>query len=325
MSQLLSFKKLRNIRDLGGMKTRDGRMIKPGMLIRAGQLSGLDPSDREALQKLVAVVIDFRTDEERLENPDVVMDGVVYHHILLLDQLTEGITREERADKSVFVKYLTRPAEAKVYMNGMYRTFMKDQAVQGFAKFLRCLIQFGDTVSENGAGMQGSSVSQSGAGMQGSSLSQSGAGMQGSSVSQSGAGMQGSSVQLESSSAPVGQKAVLWHCTAGKDRAGIASALIEELLGVPRDDIITDYLKTNEYLQGDILFLTDFIKKQAGIESDIADEALRNLLGADEEYIGAYYAAVDEKFGSFDVFVRDGLGLSAEDVARLKALYLAEA
>ena len=298
MSRLLSFNKLKNIRDLGGMKTRDGRMIKPGMLIRSGHLSGLDPSDREALQKLVAVVIDFRTDDERLESPDVVMDGVACHHIPILDQLTEGITREERSDRAVFMKYLTKPAGAKEYMSGLYRAFMKEQAVQKFAEFLRCLVQCGDTLSKSGVMKQDSSVSQSGA------------------------GIQGGADQLDRSSALSGQKAVLWHCTAGKDRAGIASALLEEILGVPRDVIIADYLKTNEYLQGDILFLTDFIKKQAGIESDTADEALRYLLSADEAYIGAFYATVDERYGSFDVFVRDGLGLSADDVARLKARYL---
>lgn len=118
------------------------------------------------------------------------------------------------------------------------------------------------------------------------------------------------------------QKAVLWHCTAGKDRAGIAAALIEEILGVSRKDIVADYLKTNEYLKGDIEFLTRFIKKQAGTESSVADESLHFLLGADEAYINAYYAAVEEHYGSFDQMVRKGLRLTDEKIDALKNRYL---
>ena len=39
---------------------------------------------------------------------------------------------------------------------------------------------------------------------------------------------------------------VLWHCTAGKDRCGIITAYVLAALGVSRDDIMTDYLISNE-------------------------------------------------------------------------------
>ena len=261
MSKPLSFQKLHNIRDLGGMETRDGRHIKPNLLLRSGHLSGLERSDREALEKLVDLVIDFRTEKERQENPDDPLAGTIYQEISILDRLTEGITREEEADQKVFAKYLTQPDKAQEYMVGMYSAFACDNAVQGYAVFMECLLQSD-------------------------------------------------------------QKTILWHCTAGKDRAGIAAALIEEVLGVSRKDIIADYLKTNEYLKEDIEFLTRFIKKQAGIESSIADQALHYLLGADEKYINAYYAAVEERYGSFDRLIRDGLHLTKDDVNTLRSRYL---
>lgn len=122
------------------------------------------------------------------------------------------------------------------------------------------------------------------------------------------------------------RKAILWHCTAGKDRAGIASALIEEILGVSREDIIADYLATNDYLKGETAFLTGFVKKQAGIEDNaagrIADEALKNLFETEETYIDAFYDSVDQKYGGFDRFVTEGLGLSKEEVIRLRMQYL---
>ena len=40
--------------------------------------------------------------------------------------------------------------------------------------------------------------------------------------------------------------AILWHCTEGKDRCGLTTALALEALGVDRDTILADYLKTNE-------------------------------------------------------------------------------
>ena len=42
--------------------------------------------------------------------------------------------------------------------------------------------------------------------------------------------------------------AVLWHCTAGKDRAGMGAAIIEKLLGVSYEDITGDYLRTNAFI-----------------------------------------------------------------------------
>ena len=54
----------------------DGHEIRSGLLIRSGHLSRLSPPDLQTLQDLVDVVIDLRTDSERRENPDVVMEGV---------------------------------------------------------------------------------------------------------------------------------------------------------------------------------------------------------------------------------------------------------
>ena len=220
MSRLVPFQKLNNVRDLGGMKTADGRRIQTGRLIRSGHLSSLLPEDADTLRRLASRVVDFRTPGEREESPDTVVDGIEYTSLPVLDTLTAGVTREKDADKQVFIKYLTRPNEALEYMCSLYQLFAQSNAVRQYASFLKIL-------------RDGSS------------------------------------------------KAILWHCTAGKDRAGIASALIEEVLGVPREEIIADYLATNQYLEQELIFLTGLLKKEAGIKDDslgsIADEALRNL------------------------------------------------
>ena len=120
------------------------------------------------------------------------------------------------------------------------------------------------------------------------------------------------------------EKAVLWHCTAGKDRAGMATAIVLEALGVPRETIVADYLKTNEYLKEDIAFLTAFIKRRAKVAEDdmVADEALRYLYGADVSFIESFYAAIGERFGSVDAYLCDGLKLSKAEIAAFRNITL---
>ena len=115
---------------------------------------------------------------------------------------------------------------------------------------------------------------------------------------------------------------VLWHCTAGKDRAGIASVIVEELLGIPREAIMEDYLKTNAYLERDIGKLAAFIKKKSGTDSPLADQSLRYLFGADEAYLRAYYDAVETRFGSFDGMAEAGLCVTGEMRTMLRERYL---
>lgn len=117
-------------------------------------------------------------------------------------------------------------------------------------------------------------------------------------------------------------KALLWHCTAGKDRAGVASAIVEEALGIPKETIVRDYLRTNEYLKEDIVFLTGYIKTQVPEGACVNEEALRNLFGARPEYIETYYGRIRERFGGFPHFLREGLHLSLKDIATLRERYL---
>lgn len=93
-SKLLVFEKLHNIRDLGGMRASDGRRIVSGKLVRCGDLSEFSGQDRKAFALLSDTVIDFRTDGERREKPDIKIPGIRYHHIPVLDSLTAGIIEE---------------------------------------------------------------------------------------------------------------------------------------------------------------------------------------------------------------------------------------
>ena len=117
------------------------------------------------------------------------------------------------------------------------------------------------------------------------------------------------------------ERAVLWHCTAGKDRAGMAAAMVEALLGVPREAIVEDYLTTNTYLAEDIRSMIAMVKKKIGTDDPRADESLRCIFGASREYPLAFFAAAEERYGSFLGFAEKGLGLTREDIELLREKY----
>ncbi|MBQ7646948.1 MAG: tyrosine-protein phosphatase [Clostridia bacterium] len=118
------------------------------------------------------------------------------------------------------------------------------------------------------------------------------------------------------------EKAVLFHCTAGKDRAGTAALIIETILGVPEEDILNDYLMTNEYTKENILSMTHEAKRREGISDKNADKALWYLFAAEADYLKAFYAAANTRFGSISAFISDGLGVSDDDIRLLKDIYL---
>ena len=91
---------------------------------------------------------------------------------------------------------------------------------------------------------------------------------------------------------------------------------------MPRKEIIKDYLRTNEYIRHDVAFLTEFVKRQCGTYNPGADESLHYLFGAEEDYIRTFYETIDEKYGSFEAFVREGLEVSMEMEEELKKQYL---
>ena len=103
---------------------------------------------------------------------------------------------------------------------------------------------------------------------------------------------------------------VLIHCNAGKDRAGIATTLILEALGVDREEIMDEFLLTNEMARTDAkaAFMARESKKMSGAKrsgrSPSAD-AWSPIVGVRPEMLEAYYATVEEKYGSMDTFLAE--------------------
>lgn len=101
------------------------------------------------------------------------------------------------------------------------------------------------------------------------------------------------------------------HCTAGKDRTGLACALVLHALGVPDDVIAEDYLLTNR-----------FYRRDPSSNSDLPDE-VRQVLGSVQiSFLTAAFETIDAEYGDLEGYFSAGLGLGKPERATLEARYL---
>nr|WP_306300308.1 tyrosine-protein phosphatase [Erythrobacter sp. LQ02-29] len=119
-----------------------------------------------------------------------------------------------------------------------------------------------------------------------------------------------------------GEGASLVHCHAGKDRTGMAVALLHHVLGVHPDDIMEDYLLTNSAGDSEarIAHGAVAIRERYGAASD---EAVRALMGVRANYLEAAWRALEESHGSVDAFLAAELGVDETLRERLR-LHLVE-
>lgn len=111
---------------------------------------------------------------------------------------------------------------------------------------------------------------------------------------------------------------IYFHCTAGKDRTGFAAALILKLLGVSDEDIFKDFLETNKNIEKDKASLLKSI--QTFHPFDETDEnLLYDVLGVQRAYLEASFDIIQEKYGNFDNFIKDGLNIDQITIETLKA------
>ena len=104
---------------------------------------------------------------------------------------------------------------------------------------------------------------------------------------------------------------VLIHCSAGKDRTGVVSSLIQLVLGVSIDSVMDDYLKTNGLLDSYTEEIFRRLRKLAYF--GIPWKMYAPLFDARSEYLNAALAQVKEEFGAIDEWFRRGLGFSEKD------------
>lgn len=257
-----------NARDLGGIKA-DGGVIAERRLIRSGVINEITDGDAAVLRELgLSTVVDFRTDEERQQKRDRVLDGVDYVHCPIIEMKTEGISRDkpetedEEAVRTVAMarRLMKKHPDGKVQMRSLYPILAgTEHCVAHYRVFFELLLK-----QESGA--------------------------------------------------------LLYHCTMGKDRVGVGTALLLTALGVHRDDIVEDYMKTNERCAAGTKRLIESCRRYTENEAEL--DFIFELDRVDESFIAAAFSAAEEKCGSMDAYLENAMGLSAEKLEKLKALYL---
>lgn len=111
--------------------------------------------------------------------------------------------------------------------------------------------------------------------------------------------------------------ATVIHCTAGKDRTGWAIAVLQRLGGASADDVLADYLRSNEQME---LAYGPMLAAFAAEGGDA--ESLSHMIYVRPEYLDAATTLAARVHGSLDGYLRTALGLTSEELRRVRARLL---
>jgi protein-tyrosine phosphatase len=103
---------------------------------------------------------------------------------------------------------------------------------------------------------------------------------------------------------------VLYHCTAGKDRTGITTALILTILKFDKKTIYNEYLLSNNYRK-------KLVKKRLNLANNLHFlypkmdiHVLEKLSWVETGYLDSAFNEIDKKYGSIDIYIHQVLGIS---------------
>jgi len=270
-----------NLRDLGGLATIDGRRVRTGRLFRSGHLSELDGVEAAILGGLgLRTIIDLRRPSEVADFPTPDLDGV--------DRLWMSVSPEDSefavAANLLFGEQPKRvdTAEDSGFAVATNLLFGNQPEQVDIATMLEGY--FRNTVTNR---------------------------------------LDGYRPVFEAATDPDRQP-LLFHCMGGKDRTGFVAGVLLRLLRVGQEEVMADYLLTNEILGDRMARRADQarqrIAQQSGVEPDQVDErhleGIRAMLYTRPSFLQASFDAVTDKFGTWETFRRDGLGI---DDARFSA------
>lgn len=115
-------------------------------------------------------------------------------------------------------------------------------------------------------------------------------------------------------------QASLFHCTAGKDRTGMAAYLILSALQVPEETILKDYLLTNKATQDFREQWLQALRDKGG--SEVVVENRRALGSVSADYLNQAINLINTNYGDVQNYLTEYLDLSQNDLKQLQQLYL---
>ncbi|WP_267201966.1 tyrosine-protein phosphatase [Limosilactobacillus kribbianus] len=118
--------------------------------------------------------------------------------------------------------------------------------------------------------------------------------------------------------------AAIFHCTAGKDRTGMAAFLLLSALNVPRETILQDYLLTNQVTKD---FREQWLAQMRqnlpqGPATDVLINNRRELASVNSDYLTKAITTIEANYGNVHHYLTDYLAISPTELAQLRHNYL---
>jgi protein-tyrosine phosphatase len=255
----IALESVANLRDVGGWRTGEGEVVRPGVLYRAAGLGRATDADVASLAGLgIGTVFDLRTAGERVAQPDRLPPS---SSLVVADVLGDHL---DSVPAHMF-SLLADPVRATEELSGGRAEALLMQAYEQIVTLPSAHAAFASLYRH----------------------------------------------------LAVSGPAVLVHCTTGKDRTGWAAAALLLLLGVPEEDVMAEYLLTNEQL---LPALAPMFTAFAEAGGDPA--VLLPVLGVRSEYLRLALDLVVAAHGSLDGYFRGALGLEEQVMTDLRSRLL---
>ncbi|MEC4113877.1 tyrosine-protein phosphatase [Myroides pelagicus] len=113
-------------------------------------------------------------------------------------------------------------------------------------------------------------------------------------------------------------EAILFHCSAGKDRTGMIGAILLSILDVNRAVIIQEYMLSNNYRKEEVSSRMKLAKFGKMFFPRLNYQVVENFSWVKPIYIEAMFDAIEGEYGSMESYIQDGLGI--DDNMRQKFL-----
>ena len=126
-----------------------------------------------------------------------------------------------------------------------------------------------------------------------------------------------------------GEAPLAFNCSAGKDRTGIAAALLLTVLGVPRETIVHDYQLSDDYVD----YMAEFMDEEAKAKMleenpsyafflQMPPEKVEPIMATYPEYIERFFADIEAEYGSVDAFLKEVINVTDDEMAAIRRQYL---
>jgi protein-tyrosine phosphatase len=218
-----------NFRDLGGIPAKDGRIIKPGLLYRSGDLHSITDEDIGTLKRLeIAMIVDFRSAREYEHRPNREIPGIKeVKHLSIYDAPRELAAKYIDENNEPGLKRLLIDEYKRIVLNytAEYRQFLFEAA--------------------------------------------------------------------NNPNIPM-----VFQCSAGKDRTGLATIFLLTALGVSMEVILKDYFLTNTFARAHAHEIIGILNNNGH-----NGEIMRPMLEVRQEYLDSAFSTIQEHYGTLENYV----------------------